>query len=120
MELEEFYKTNRPFYIDPNTGSAYFSSAKYLTMSHAEWFTDIHMQWIGIVRGRVFITDDHNDDHILLYVNNFNIPGTNMDVLPYLFEHFPTVKWVGLGCYIGKLGEEWKPQLKVERVKPCE
>ncbi len=110
--MEEFYKTNKPFLIDPNSGVVKFPPVKYYDKSHAEWFTEMGYTWIGVIRGRVFLTENDND-HILLYTNNFNIPGTNIDVLVYLFEHFPTVKWIGLGCYIGKPGEEWRPQLKV-------
>lgn len=116
MTLEEFYKTNKPFYIDPSTGTAHIPPAKYYNKSHAEWFTDMNYQWIGTVRGRFFSTPDAENDHILLYVNNFNIPGTNIEIIVYLFEHFPTIKWIGLGCYKGELGEEWKPQLKISRV----
>lgn len=112
MSLEEFYKTNKPFYIDRNTGLIKFPASKYYDKSHAEWFTDVGYQWHDVTRGRVFLNSDKGD-HILLYVNNFNIPAISIEILPYLFEHFPTVKWIGLGCYIGKKGDEWEPQITV-------
>jgi hypothetical protein len=36
-------------------------------------------------------------------------------LLVYLFEHFPLVKWIGLGCFRGEPDTFWEPQLKVYR-----
>jgi hypothetical protein len=113
MTVEEFHQHRRPFYIDLNTGLVKFPSSKHMDTSHAEWFTDMGYQWCSVVRGYFWETENNVDDHVCIYTNNFNIPGVNIDILTYIFEHFLTVKWIGLGCYIGKPGEKWEPQLKV-------
>lgn len=115
MTEEEFHSIRKPFYIDPQTGLVKFPAAKYMNKSHSEWFTDLGYQWCSIVRGYFWETDDHEDDHLVIYADNYNVPGTNINILVYLFAHFPTVKWIGLGCYIGKQGEKWEPQFKMYR-----
>lgn len=32
-----------------------------------------------------------------------------------LLVKFPTIKWIGLGCNKGALGEVWTPKLKITR-----
>lgn len=49
----------------------------------------------------------------MLYVNDFEIPNVSAQVFVYLFEYFPTIKWIGLGCNKGNIGEAWKPKLKI-------
>lgn len=51
----------------------------------------------------------------MLYWNDYEIPNVNVSLFSYLFEYFPTIKWIGLGCYKGQVGEIWKPKLVVTR-----
>ena len=55
------------------------------------------------------------DDHLILYVNDYEIPNVNVVLMQYLFTYFPDIKWIGLGCIKGEEGEEWKPRLVIRR-----
>ena len=48
-------------------------------------------------------------------VDDYEIPNVVTALFTYLFEYFPTVKWIGLGCHKGKVGEIWKPKLVITK-----
>lgn len=52
----------------------------------------------------------------MLYWNDFEIPNITTAVFSYLFEYFPQIKWIGLGCHKGKVGEIWMPKLKIYKI----
>jgi hypothetical protein len=55
------------------------------------------------------------DEYIMIYWNDFEVPNINASLFSYLFEFFPTIKWVGLGCNKGEIGQVWKPKFKITR-----
>ena len=55
------------------------------------------------------------EEFVMLYWNNFDIPNITICILSYIFAYFPEIDWIGLGCHQGKDGERWEPQLKVTR-----
>lgn len=115
MDINTFLLTRKPFYLDPETLCVKFPVAKFMNTSHAEWFTEYGYPYVHTVRGYYWCDDD--DEFIMLYWNDFEIPNINASLFSYLFEYFPNVKWVGLGCYKTKEGEIWKPRFKVTRGK---
>lgn len=118
MTLEEFHLNRKPLYIDSDSLLVRFPTSKHMNTSHAEWFTDMGYPWCHAIRGYLWETENHEDDRIVIYWNNFEIPNITCMVLNYLFEYFPNIKWVGLGCKVGKVGEIWEPQLKIYKI--CE
>jgi hypothetical protein len=50
-----------------------------------------------------------------MYWNDFEIPNVNASIFAYLFDYFPTIKWIGMGCHKGEDGQIWKPKLKITR-----
>lgn len=113
MTLEEFHKLRKPFYLDPDTLLVKFPTQKHMDCSHAVWFTEMGYPYIGTIRGYYYKTDE--DEFIMIYTNNFAVPNLTIITFNYLFEYFPTVKWVGVGCIIGEIGDIWKPQIVVKR-----
>lgn len=113
MTLEEFYQQRKSFFIDQDRGIVRFPDSRHSAMSTAEWFTDYNMQWVNVIRGYLWETENHENDYLMVYHNNFEIPTINIGLIIYLFHHFPKVKWIGLGCIKGKVGDIWEPQLKV-------
>lgn len=109
--ISEFHKLRKPFYIDPQTGLVKFPTTKYMNTSHSEWFTEMGLPWSNVVRG--YYMEDCEDPFITIYANSYNIPDTYIGLLTYLFEHFPRIKWIGLGCVRGEENTFWEPQLKV-------
>lgn len=112
-EISEFHKLRKPFYIDPQTGLVKFPTTKYMDKSHSEWFTEMGLPWSNIVRG--YYLEDVEEPNIVIYANSYNIPDTYIGLIVYLFEHFPKIKWIGLGCFRGEPNTFWEPQLKVYR-----
>lgn len=111
MNIEEFHKLRQPFYIDGDTLNVKFpTSQKYRDCSHAEWFSDIGYPYCHTIRGYYMETEE---PYLMIYWNDFEIPNVTILLVPYLFEYFPKVKWIGLGCDKGNIGEIWNPKLKI-------
>lgn len=110
MSEEEFHKKRKPFYLESDTLLVKFPTSKHMDCSHAKWFSEIGYPFVHTVRGYYI-----KDEYIMLYWNDFEIPNVNASVFSYLFDFFPTIKWIGLGCNKGALGEVWTPKLKITR-----
>jgi len=111
MTLEEFHQKRKPFYIDGDSLLVKFSDTRHANMSHAEWFADYGYPWAHTVRGYYLKTE--TDSFVMIYWNDFEIPNIVFTIIPYIFEHFLDIKWIGLGCKKGKIGEIWEPKFKV-------
>lgn len=111
MTVAEFHKKRKPFYLEGDTLLVKFPTTKHMDCSHAQWFSEIGCPFVHVVRGYYI-----EDEYIMLYWNDFEIPNVNACIFSYLFDFFPTIKWIGLGCHKGTLGEMWKPKLKVVRI----
>lgn len=114
MTLEEFHNNRKPFYLDPDTLLVKFPNQKHMNCSHAEWFSDMGYTFVHIVRG--YYWKDEHDEYLMLYWNDFEIPNINASIYSYLFDYFPNIKWIGLGCHKGIIGDIWKPKLKITRI----
>lgn len=86
--------------------------------SHIEYFNEIgHPEYIHFVT-RGYLLNDHA---IIYRGKDFRIPEnfTIKDILEIVSSikkrrsRF-TIKWIGLGCIIGKVGEEWKPKITIK------
>lgn len=113
MTVEEFYTLRTPLYLDSDTLNIKIAKGKFANMSHAEWLNDLGYPFLHTIRGYYMKTED--DEYIMLYWNDFEVPNVNVSLFSYIFEYFPNLKW--LGCHIGKEGEIWKPKYKVLRNK---
>lgn len=114
MTEQEFHTVRKPLYLDPDTLLIKFPTAKHMNSSHAEWFHDVGIPFIHTIRGYYYKTDD--EEFIVLYWNDFEIPNLNISILVYIFEYFPNIQWIGLGCHKGNIGDIWKPKLIVKRI----
>ena len=109
-KVEKFLSERTPIYIDNETALAVLvNTTKLKDTTWAEIFFNLHYPWINTARGYLM------DDHLILYVNDYEIPNVNVVLMQYLFTYFPDIKWIGLGCIKGEEGEEWKPRLVVRR-----
>lgn len=113
MTEQEFHQARTLLYIDTDTLNIKVAKGQYANCSHAEWFNKIDYPFVHTVRGYYMKTED--DEYIMLYWNDFEVPNINASLIPYIFSYFPTLKWIGLGCHIGKVGEIWKPKYKITR-----
>lgn len=110
-KVQEFLNNRTPLFIDENVKIVVIKGTKY-NRPLIEILQDYGYSWLGINRGY------HKDNHIMLYVNDFQIPNCNVILLQALFAYFPEVEWIGLGCLVGEPGEEWKPRLIVSKNAP--
>lgn len=107
---KNFLSERTPLYIDNETAQAVIVNNSTLKdATFAEIFSHLHYPWLFTTRGYI------RDNHIILYVNDYDIPNINISLLQYLFTYFPSIDWVGLGCIKGNPGEWWKPRLVVRR-----
>ena len=107
---KNFLSERTPLYIDNETAQAVIVNNSTLKdATFAEIFSHLHYPWLFTTRGYI------KDNHIILYVNDYDIPNINISLLQYLFTYFPSIDWVGLGCIKGNPGEWWKPRLVVRR-----
>jgi hypothetical protein len=113
MTVEEFHKVRMPFYIDMDTLLVRTPTAKYMNESHAKWFSDCGIPYLHTVRG--YRLETENDNYLMLYSNDFEIPNIICNAFIYLFDYFPDINWIGVGCHRGEPGEVWKPKLKIYR-----
>ena len=113
MTLEEFNFIRKPFYIEPDSMLVRFPTQKHMNCSHADWFNDVGYVWLHTIRGYYLHTEE--DEFIMIYWNDFEIPNVNASFFVFLFEYFPNIKWIGLGCNKGEIGEIWEPKLKITR-----
>lgn len=107
---KEFHNHRIPFYINKDNSIVFIKKGK----SHIEYFNEIgHFEYINfVIRGYIL------DDHIMFYIgNNFEIPInlTIKNILKLVYSiNKSSIKWVGLGCIIGKVGEEWNPKISIK------
>lgn len=111
MTEQEFHNVRIPLYVDSDTLTVKIAKGKYANMSHAEWFYEINYPFLHTVRGYYMKTEE--DEYIMLYWNDYEVPNINASIFSYIFAYFPSIKWVGLGCHVGKPGEIWEPKYKV-------
>ena len=106
---KEFHNKRMMFYIDDASIIKFCTNAKYKDSTHAKWFSDMNIPYLHTVRGYYV----EGEDHITIYVNDFEIPDLNIKMCGYLFEYFPEIKWIGIGCHKDIVGSVWEPKLKV-------
>lgn len=114
MTEQQFHTIRKPLYLDPETLLVKFPTSKHMNSSHAEWFSDYGIPFMHTVRG--YYIKNEEDEYLMLYWNDFEIPNITTAVFSYLFEYFPQIKWIGLGCHKGKVGEIWMPKLKIYKI----
>ena len=109
QKIEEFLEKRLPVWLHPETALLHIVSNQERNMNFQEIFMRLHIPWLFTTRGYIY------EDHMILYINDYEIPNVNVSLLNYIFAYFPDIEWVGLGCNKGKQGEFWEPKLKVYR-----
>ena len=106
---QEFLEGRIPFYLDDNS-SIVVPTAGYRTLKHVELCDKYHYSWHSNVRGYV-----KPDEYAMMYIADYEIPNVTAWLIQYVFNKFPDIKWIGLGCNKGKIGEYWRPRMVVVR-----
>lgn len=111
--MKEFHKNRKPFYIDDESLLIKFPTAKHMDSPHSIWFTETGVPFVHCVRGYYLKTK--SDEYVMIYWNDFEVPNVNASLFAYLFDYFPNINYIGLGCIKTNKDEVWKPKLKVIR-----
>lgn len=114
-KLEKFLNNRKPFYIDSETCLVKFPAQKHMNVSHAKWFNEMGIVYLHTLRG-YYMNIEGQDPYIMIYSNDFDIPNLVTNLFSYLFEYFPEITWIGVGCIKGEVGDVWKPRLKITKV----
>jgi len=107
---KKFHNRRIAFYVNEDNIIVFIKKGQ----SHIEYFNEIgHSEYINfITRGYVL------DDHVIFYKgNNFDIPkNLTIETILELVSsmNIPSIKWIGLGCIIGKVGEKWNPKITIK------
>ena len=110
IEKEQNFLHERiPVWLHPETVLMHIVSNQDRDSTFQEIFMKLHIPWLFTTRGYIY------ENHMILYVNDYEIPNVNVSLLNYVFAYFPEIEWIGLGCNKGEIGEFWEPKLKVYR-----
>ena len=110
MTENEFLEKRTPIYIDNETAlSVLVNNTDLKNKKFSEIFFKLHYPWLNTTRGYIF------NNHMMLYVNDYEIPNVNVVLFQYLFTYLPDIEWIGLGCIKGEKGELWKPRLVIRK-----
>lgn len=116
MLEQDFHSIRNPLYLDPNTHEVIFPKGEYVNSSHTEWFKNIGVPLTNTVRGYYYKTNNFGE-YLMLYWNDFEIPDIGIKTIIHIFERFPNIHWIGLGCIKGEVGEIWEPKLIINKNK---
>lgn len=108
-KIQEFLDKRTPVWVNPETALLHIVSSQERNMTFQEIFMKLHIPWLFTTRGYIY------EDHMILYINDYEIPNVNVSLMNYIFAYFPDIKWIGLGCNKGEEGEFWNPKMKVLR-----
>lgn len=106
----QFLSDRTPVYVDNETALLVLvTNSDLKNKNFSEIVFKLHYPWLNTTRGYIL------NNHLVLYVNDYEIPNVNCVLFQYLFTYLPNIDWIGLGCIKGNIGEEWKPRLVVRR-----
>ena len=114
---EVFHKNRKMFYLN-DYGVIKFIPSSNKKETHAKWFSDHDIPFLGTMRGyyKEGDKDKKEESFIMIYINDFEVPSQMATrVLDYLFEYFPAISFIGLGAIRGERGDLWKPRLVIRR-----
>lgn len=118
QEKEElFHRSRKMFYLN-DYGVIKFIPSSNKKETHAKWFSDHDIPFLGTMRGYYKEGDKEKKEEsfIMIYINDFEVPSQMATgVLNYLFEYFPSISFIGLGAIRGERGDLWKPRLVIRR-----
>ena len=118
QEKEElFHRSRKMFYLN-DYGVIKFIPSSNKKETHAKWFSDHDIPFLGTMRGyyKEGDKDKKEESFIMIYINDFEVPSQMATgVLNYLFEYFPSISFIGLGAIRGERGDLWKPRLVIRR-----
>jgi hypothetical protein len=95
----------KPFYINETFNIVFPKREVYNAVPHEIWFKDEGIPSIGVIKGYL------HDDHISIFINDFDIPPLHPAVIMDWFNTFKSLNYVELGA--NRVGNDYVPKLVV-------
>ena len=106
---KEFLCSRIPFFLDENS-NVVIPTTNYQNNRHLDIMDKYNYNWHSNVRGYI-----DPDNFVMMYIADYEIPNVTAWLIQYIFNKFPNIKWIGLGCIKGKPGEYWRPRMVIVR-----
>lgn len=106
---KEFLSNRIPFFLDDESRINIINKND-ANQKHSDICDKYHYNWHLHIRGYL-----SPNEFVMLYIADYEIPNCTTWLIQYFFNKFPDIKWVGLGCIKGKIGEYWRPRMVVVR-----
>lgn len=112
MTEQEFLEKRVPFWLENDTLRVTIPSNLDKNDVHSHLAKKFGYNWLFALRGYYW-----PGSHIMLYTGDYETPNVTTMVAQYLFNYFNDVKYLGLGCHKGKIGEIWDAKIWIARDK---
>ena len=110
MTEKEFLEKRIPFWLEGDDLNVVIPSNMDKMDVHSHLCKKYGYGWLHAIRGYWW-----PDSHVMLYIGDYETPNMTVLVVQYLLNYFKDIKWIGLGCHIGKPGELWRPKVIIPR-----
>ena len=110
MTEQEFLENREPFWLVGEELRITMPSPSDKKDVHSHLCKKYGYNWIHCLRGYWM-----PGEFAMLYCGDYETPNVTVLVCQYLLNYFPDIKWIGLGCNKGKVGEIWPPKITVIR-----
>ena len=110
MTEKEFLEKRIPIWLEGDDLHVATPSQQDKNDMHAFLSKKYHYNWMFAIRGYYW-----PGSHVVLYIGDYECPNCTTLVIPYLFQYFPDIKYIGFGCDKGKPGEIWQPKITAIR-----
>ena len=114
MTKEEFLEKRVPIWLEGDDLHVSTPSKNDSNDMHAFLSKKYGYSWMFAIRGYYW-----PGSHVMLYIGDYECPNCTTLVVPYLFNYFSDIKYIGFGCNKGEVGEIWDSKITVVRDKTC-
>ena len=106
MTEQEFLEGRIPIWLEGEDLHVSTPSKNDAGDMHAFLSKKYGYSWMFAIRGYYW-----PGSHVTLYIGDYECPNCTTLVVPYLFNYFSDIKYIGFGCNKGKIGEIWPPKI---------
>ena len=106
MTEKEFLEKRVPIWLEGDDLHISTPSKNDAGDMHAFLSKKYGYSWMFAIRGYYW-----PGSHVMLYIGDYECPNCTTLVVPYLFNYFSDIKYIGFGCNKGKVGEIWPPKI---------
>ena len=114
MTEKEFLEKRIPIWLEGDDLHVSTPSKNDAGDMHAFLSKKYGYSWMFAIRGYYW-----PGSHVMLYIGDYECPNCTTLVVPYLFNYFPDIKYIGFGCNKGEVGEIWPPKIIMTRSMDC-